>query len=114
MKNKYLTNLIDYRGQLELQEKRPYIGASAIGGHCERSIWYGYHGYDRLPKTLKQRRTLEIGKTLEAIVIDELRAAGLDIEIPNKDNAFLAVRDKELTYFQGHMDAVWRDKAIIE
>ncbi len=93
---------------------REYIGASSIGVSCERAIWYAYQGAERLPMEPKRRRTLDIGKTLEALIINSMLHAGLDIILPNKDNAFLAVSDKKVFHFQGHMDAIWRNNGIIE
>ena len=114
MSDKYLSNIIDSSFPAGREPNRQYIGASSVGGFCDRALWYGYRYYDRIPKSAKQRRTLSIGHALESLVIDSLRDAGLDIETPSKDNAFLAVHDSEIELFQGHIDAIWVGHAIIE
>ena len=100
-------------------ERREYIGASSIGGLCERAIWYGYHTLYRDQRTPRERRTLEIGHRLETLLVDSLREMGMRIDLPSKDNAFLHLKDKLIPEFQGHVDGVLIDypyghKAIIE
>lgn len=114
MNNKKLTNIIESSNLKKEDSPRYYIGASSIGNECLRALWYGTTGCERSPRSAKQLRTLEIGKILESMIINCLIDAGLDIDTPNKDNDFLAVCDREILNFKGHMDAVWKGNAIIE
>lgn len=101
-----LTKILDSAILNRLEQKRDYIGASNVGSTCERAIWYRYNS-DVIPKkTAKQRRTLEIGKRLERMVINFLQEAELEVEIPSKDNAFLAFTDAGNHKFKGHADAL--------
>lgn len=101
-----LSKIADSSIRLCSESRREYLGASGIGGICERNVWYGYHVGEKPPIEPKKQRTLDIGKQLEAIVLSALEASGLDIQRPSKDNAFLEFRDKELTQFQGHADGL--------
>lgn len=110
-----LTKIIENNLPSSAEDKRNYIGASNIGSDCLRQLWYQYKGYEGIPLTAKQRRTFEIGRRLEGMVIQLLRDAGLHIA-----TIWYDLSDPELDYFQGHVDAVWcdkdsgEDKAIIE
>ena len=87
----------------EIDEPRPYIGASSIGNPCERAIWYGLHQSESKIVTEKQRLTFEIGRRLEAMILDLI----------NIDNMFMRsniyLECKEYPLFQGHCDAVLYD-----
>lgn len=87
------------------QEVRNYIGASSIGSSCMRRIWYGFNGYEGELIGPKLARTFEIGHRLEDMVIDLLRNAGIPVSIMLDD-----LSDKDLQYFQGHVDAAILDK----
>lgn len=118
MKTGILTKLIDGIMTAEKEPKRDYLGASSIGDYCERKAWYYFNGYEQEPMTPSRRRTLEIGKRLESLVLQCLEDAGLCIARPNEENLFLEVIEKDILVFRGHLDAIWlvdiKTQAIIE
>lgn len=83
---------------------RNYVGASSIGNHCERKIWYQYQGvsYDAPPQL---KITFEIGKRLESMIIDFLVSAGIEVIRPTIGDSLYCF-DKDLPSFSGHMDAL--------
>lgn len=54
-------------------EKRDYIGASAIGNPCARQIWYDYHGYPKIPFSAETRWNFLDGHHVEKMIADRLR-----------------------------------------
>lgn len=97
----------------EPEEPRTYIGASAIGKECLRQIWYSYKGYPAELRLAKQQRTLNIGKTLEDMIIDDLKAAG--VFVISRGQFY---QDDEVHQLQGHVDGVIvlseHERAILE
>ena len=95
-----LTKLIE---SLKHEEDAPrnYIGASSIGSDCLRQIWYEYTGAECSAVPNKLRRTWDIGKHLEGLVLEWIKNAGielLDYQVKFSDNI--------LSYFQGSCDAI--------
>jgi len=109
-----LTDLLNATPSTRDIDKRNYIGASSIGSQCVRALWYGLYSQYKPEYSAQLLRTFEVGKRLEAMLLDCLDLCGLEIQRPNKDNAFLAVADKEVSLFQGHMDALWVNEGILE
>ena len=87
-------------------EHRRYIGASSIGNDCGRSIWLSYNGVKGKPWTAKQRRTLEIGKRLEDMMLDYIELAGFKITRPEKGSNGIPCQDDEVPIFRGNMDGL--------
>jgi hypothetical protein len=111
-----LTHIIDNSLADKDEEARGYIGASSIGNPCERKIWYGLKKIrgESLPVSI--RRTFDIGKKLESLILDYLEEAGL-LLVRSSQN--LAYRSVEVPELQGHADAKWlrefpHNSAIIE
>ncbi len=100
-----LTRLIE-KQKFKEDKRRDYIGASGIGSDCLRQIWYDFTGAKAAPIPLKLRRTFEIGKRLESMVIDILRGTGLTIITPEDSPSQLKFIDSEYPFFQGSCDAV--------
>lgn len=78
---------------------RDYIGASSVGGACDRAIWYEYKGY-KSKFGEKTKMTFEIGKSIEEIVLRVLELEGGMIERP------LQFKEESLPLFRGTCDAV--------
>lgn len=96
-------------------DTRHYIGASSIGSECLRQIWYQANGVKGLEIPAKTKRTWEIGKRLEGLIIDWLDEADISI------GAFIhrTIKSNKVPKFQGHLDGVWigtggKYNAIIE
>ncbi len=112
MENHNISKLIDSYFEKKDDEVRNYIGASSIGSECLRQIWYQYKGMKGEAIPAKTRRTWEIGKNLEGLIIRSLVNAG--IEVFTTDKTFFA---KDAEFFQGHVDAIVtfkNNKAILE
>lgn len=92
--------------ELPTDEPRKYIGASSIGHDCNRSIWYGYNGAPKAGIPAQLRTTFDIGKRLESLPLDYLEQSGLTIVKPTKENDWLFCKDNDVSFFQGHMDAL--------
>ncbi len=97
-----LTELINDLLSEQKQEPRAYVGASSIGNPCERAIWYGLNHPEYKVVTPKQLITFEIGKRLEAMILDYL-AKKLLIMSP------YTMVHKSYPKFQGNADAVLLD-----
>lgn len=98
------------------EKSRTYIGASSIGNDCVRALWYAYNGYERLPMDPRRRRTMQIGKDLELLLLNEMIDAGMQLEYRIDYNSF---KDASIPQFQGNVDGLWLNsptdgKAILE
>lgn len=89
---------------------RDYIGASSIGSDCLRQIWYELNNGkgNKIPNKL--RRTWEVGKVLEGMVVGLLRDCGVNISACQSEFVHY-----KLPYFKGHCNGVIVDyNAILE
>ncbi len=81
-------------------KKRHYLGMSGIGKKCERSLWYGFRGFNPLPMDGRVRMIFELGHHIEQIQIYWLESAGYRIT------------DRQVSYhdvgglFRGHPDGI--------
>lgn len=100
MKNK-LSKLIEHHQEQIQDDIRDYIGASSIGSECLRKIWYQYKGVKSEGVTSKTRRTWDIGKNLEELVVKWLLDS--DIRVLRFDITYFS---KNVPQFQGHIDAL--------
>lgn len=83
------------------EEPRKYIGASSIGKPCLRQIWYSYHGHNRLEPEPRIKITFQIGHSLEVLILDYLKKAGIIIVCQGKFYS-----DSSVLALQGHVDGV--------
>lgn len=115
MNNKLSKMIERHQERIEDDNNRDYIGASSIGSDCLRQIWYQFKGVKAEKVPTKMRRTWEIGKRLEGLVVDWLDEAGISLGVlPVR-----TLKSKMVPVFQGHIDSVWIGKggkynAIIE
>ncbi len=96
-----LTKLIEKHQEKVTDEPRDYIGASSIGSDCLRQIWYQFKGVKAEKVPTKFRRTWDIGKELEHVIIDWLIDAGIRVERLN-----FTLTSKTVPRFQGHIDSL--------
>jgi hypothetical protein len=85
---------------------RAHLGASVIGGTCDRAIWYGFRWASRVRHTGRLLRLFETGNLAEARFVANLRRIGvtvLDLD-PNTGRQW-TLRDAT-GHFGGSMDAV--------
>lgn len=58
---------------------RSYLGGSVLGGHCERALWYAFRNASEIKHAGRTLRLFDTGHREEARVIEELRAAGMEV-----------------------------------
>jgi len=108
-----LSNKIEKMQSRDDKKIRDYIGASIIGSDCPRQIWYEFKGYQAEEVPTKIRRTWEIGKKIEELILNWLTLSGISI-IRDWDELIA----EGMPFFKGNLDAVWMKKdkpfAIIE
>jgi hypothetical protein len=97
-----LTKLIEKSQEKDVSIPHDYIGASIVGSDCLRQIWYEFKGEEPEGVPTKTRRTWEIGKSLEGLILDWLEHAGLTI-----NRHWGEVHSKNAPSLQGHLDSVW-------
>jgi hypothetical protein len=100
MKNK-LTKIIEKHQQKIVGDKRDYIGASSIGSECLRQIWYQYKGFESEGIPSKTKRTWDIGRNLEGLVVKWLSDSG--VKVLTFDVTYSS---KNVPILKGHIDAL--------
>lgn len=128
-KGKLSASIDAYHAKLDDGVSRDYIGASSIGSDCLRQIWYEFKGFKCDDVEPRLRRTWEIGRKLESLVINWALDTGYSLltldrlatwRDPEKASQnFLNVLhfvDKDYPFFQGNCDAVFdvEPRAILE
>ncbi len=81
-------------------ERRTYLGASSLGNQCERAIWYDYTQAPKEPFSDRTLMTFEIGKQLEAMLLESIYLAAIPMSANVEANCI------EIPALQGHADAV--------
>ena len=105
-----LSKILNNPKNVPRETPRKYIGASLIGSDCLRQIWYELQGADSELPEPRVKRIFEVGHRLEAMLIDLLRANGVDVSTMSE-----TFEAKDVPYFKGHVDAYLpRYKAILE
>lgn len=88
-----------------LERSRHYLGASAIGGECERALWYSFHWVDREVFGAETIKRFEDGHRGEDIMAARLRLVP-DIQLhavdPRSGQQFEVVACNG--HFRGHLD----------
>lgn len=107
MNNKTLISLLETIPKIN-EPPRDYIGASNIGSDCSRQIWYELKNEKGNDVSNRTKRTWEIGRILEAMVIDLLRDCNVNISACQ--DGFV---DSKLPYFKGHCDGILMDYGTI-
>lgn len=83
-----------------LEPKRNYIGASGIGGPCDRPPWYGYHTDHKTFMNWKGCFATEDGHRTEDLIIERLLMIE-GITITNRQDEY-AYKD----FFKGHPEGI--------
>jgi hypothetical protein len=89
------------------QWERSYLGASVLGGECERKLWYDFHwAYPPEAFSGRMLRLFQTGHREEARLIEDLRNAGVHVEefdpSTGKQWAMTALGG----HLKGHLDGV--------
>lgn len=89
------------------EQARPYLGASSLGDPCARRLWYGFRWVARERFDGRMLRLFDTGHREEARLLDEMRAAGIEVWDRQADG-----RQFRVTFAAGHgaghLDAVVR------
>lgn len=87
--------------------ERPYLGASEIGEPCARRLWYRFRWAARERFDGRMLRLFDTGHRVEARMLDEMRAVGIEVWDRQPDGEQWAV-SAHGGHFRGHLDAVVR------
>ena len=88
------------------RRKRAYLGMSAIGGACERALWYGFRWAALSAFDATTLKRFADGHASEAVVISRLKATP-GLEVHDTDESGEQFGFKALGgHFSGHMDGV--------
>ncbi|MEY2908812.1 MAG: hypothetical protein RLZZ602_1335 [Pseudomonadota bacterium] len=82
----------------EQRERRCYIGASNVGNPCHRYLQYSLRGYPQTPFPPAVLRIFELGHTLENMVVEDLKKAGINVSEVAEDG-----KQWEYTWLGGHV-----------
>lgn len=74
-----LIEMIDAAYEEKPDEPRYHLGASSIGHHCERFLWYQFRWIGREKFSGRMLRLFQRGQREEDYAIGNLRAAGCDV-----------------------------------
>jgi hypothetical protein len=85
---------------------RTHLGASLIGGECERALWYSFRWATRARHTGRLLRLFETGNLAEARFVADLRRIGVTVlDLDPATGRQWTLRDAS-GHFGGSMDAV--------
>ncbi len=74
-----------HRRRQDAELTRPYLGASEIGQACERHLWLSFRWAVREEFDGRTLRLFDTGHREEAQLIEELRAAGMEVSDRDAD-----------------------------
>jgi hypothetical protein len=85
---------------------RVHMGASLIGGPCDRAIWYSFRWATRAQHTGRLLRLFETGNLAEARFVSELRRIGVTVMDVDPDTGRQWNLRDDTGHFGGSMDGV--------
>lgn len=105
-----VVSLLDAAHQAKNAEQTPrqYLGASAIGGECERQLAYSFHMTPKDEGSTFRGNTLrmfDMGHDGEERMAAYIRAAGFTLQTHKEDGRQIGISDAE-GKFKGHLDGV--------
>lgn len=92
-----------WRERGDSEPERLYLGASIIGGPCERALWYGFRWSENRQFDGRLYRLFERGRNEERMVVEELRGIGCEVHDAQPDGTQFGFSDLA-GHFRGHMD----------
>ena len=88
------------------RRRRAYLGMSAIGGACERALWYSFRWASQPDFDANTLKRFADGHASEAIAVARLKAApGLEVHDTDERGEQFGFKDLG-GHFSGHMDGV--------
>ena len=92
--------------QRQQKRYRAYLGMSAIGGVCERALWYGFRWASRPSFDASTLKRFEDGHASEAVAVSRLKAVeGVELHDVDERGEQFGFKDFG-GHFSGHMDGV--------
>ena len=93
-----------YKATGDIEDRRGYLGASSIGGECDRALWYGFRWCGAESFEGRMYRLFETGDREEGRFVANLRAIGCEVHdvdpATGRQFGFKAFGG----HFGGHMD----------
>lgn len=89
------------------EQARPYLGASALGDPCERRLWLAFRWAGAEAFDGRMIRLFDTGHREEARLLDEMRAAGIEVWDRQPDGRQFRVEFCG-GHGAGHLDAIVR------
>jgi len=93
-----------HKQQGDAEPQRGYLGASIIGHHCDRFLWYSFRNCVARKFDGRMYRLFETGDLEEARFVKELRAIGCEVQVCDEKGEQFAVYAVG-GHVSGHMDA---------
>ena len=87
----------------DAEPERAYLGASSLGGSCERKLWYGFRWAEVRKFDGRIYRLFERGRNEERTIIEELRGIGCTVSDTQPDGSQWGFADLG-GHLRGHMD----------
>ena len=91
-----------YEEKRKAEKPRAYLGASIIGHHCDRYLWFQFRGACAPTFTGRMLRLFETGNMEEKRIIRELKEIGVQVEGESPQIAIEAIGG----HFRGHLDGM--------
>ena len=90
------------------ENPRPHLGASEIGKPCDRDLWYGFRWASAKKFPGRVKRLLNRGKREEDLILEELRAIGVEVYEVDPDTKQQHQFSAHGGHFGGSCDAIGR------
>ncbi len=94
-----------YKKTGDTESPRKYLGASIIGHHCERYLWYNFRQTTKPEFDGRMYRLFQTGHLEEARMVEDLLDIGCEVHDIDQDGNQFAISDLG-GHFSGHMDGV--------
>lgn len=91
----------------QLQQPRPYLGASAVGGPCDRALWYGFRWATARRLPASSLKAIEDGHHGEDVMAERLRLVeGVTLWTVDEETGEQIGFSDHNGHFLGHTDGV--------
>ena len=94
--------------RMQVDWRRPHLGASEIGGPCARALWFTFRWATARRKAGRMLRLLERGKREELWLASDLRSAGLELYTVDPTTRAQVRVSFHGGHFGGSMDGIVR------
>jgi len=94
-----------YKARGDAEERRRYLGGSAIGAECDRALWYSFRHCSEPEFPGRLYRLFQTGHLEEPRMVQDLRDIGVTVSEVDDDGEQYGVKALG-GHFGGHMDGV--------